>query len=409
MQQIQTMRSLSSILSIVLLFSRNIQGFISPQKNSYRVVSLVKINQSTGATDTATESPALSEKNTKGKSLGLLTFDLDDTLYPIESVIDAANSAFAATMEKYGYSGLTPWDIVKTGILIREEIAANDPQAAAVLTHTKIRELAIRREMENIMLEQKLQETADDWATPVSALADVVVAHAKKWTRTAVSPSIVNAVLTAWEMERHHAAEKHLYPEILDVLKQIKEEHPDVVIGAVTDGRANPMFMTFTLGPFFDFSMSWEDDQGGRSKFFRELSSVEGNAELSWIYDAAYEKYMDLRSQMDAIDAEAPQPKNDSAEDDRVWIHIGDDLAYDVGGSASSGAKTILMELAEKYQQTARHRFDGSKPQPSWSLNLSGELESRQVMNEAAEEMVDKRVGFVTQLPNAINEILEDS
>jgi hypothetical protein len=34
--------------------------------------------------------------------------------------------------------------------------------------------------MENIMLSKKLKETADDWATPVSALADVVVAHAKK-------------------------------------------------------------------------------------------------------------------------------------------------------------------------------------------------------------------------------------
>ena len=102
-------------------------------------------------------------------------------------------------------------------------------------------------------------------------------------------------------MERHHAAERHLYPEVLDVLAQIKEDYPDVIIGAVTDGRANPMFMTFTLAPFFDFCMSWEDDQRGRSKFFTELSSVEGNAELSWIYNAAFEKYKELRSAKDAI------------------------------------------------------------------------------------------------------------
>jgi hypothetical protein len=235
-----------------------------------------------------------------------------------------------------------------------------------------------------------------------------------RWARTAVSPSIVKAVLTAWEMERHHAAERHLYPEVLDVLSQIKEEHPDVIIGAVTDGRANPMFMTFTLAPFFDFCMSWEDDQGGRSKFFTELSSVEGNAELSWIYNAAYEKYEQLRSAKDAIEAEGPHGKGSMSDssvttssEDRVWIHVGDDLAYDVGGSALCGAKTILVELADKYKQTARHRFDGSRPQPTWSTSSWEELEKRRVMNEAALPMVDQKIAFYGQLPEAINTILE--
>lgn len=401
--------------AIVLLFiaKGSVEGFHSPlrdgQRSGFRVAPFVKLDQSSGVADTSTDTPIADTKKTKGKSLGLLTFDLDDTLYPLADVIDAANTAFVTTMEKFGYSGLTPRDIVETGKLIREEIAAEDPEAAAILTHTEIRELAIRREMENIMLDKKLKETADDWATPVSNLADVVVAHAKKWSRTAVSPSVVNAVLTAWEMERHHAAERLLYPEVLDGLKQIKAEHPDVLIGAVTDGRANPMFMTFTLAPFFDFCMSWEDDQGGRRKFFQELSSVEGDAQLSWIYDAAYEKYKNLRAQMDAIDAISPQPKKEGDEDNRVWIHVGDDLAYDVGGSSNSGAKTILVELAEKYRQTARHRFDGTAPQPSWSTNLAKELEKRQIMNKRAEEMVDKKIAFLTQLPEAINEILNET
>ena len=196
-------------------------------------------------------------------------------------------------MARFGYTGIQPIDIVNTGKKIREEM---DPQEAAILTHTQIRELAIRREMEQFMLKRKLQETADDWATPVSDLGDIIVKNAKKWAKTSVSPSIVNAVLTAWEMERHHAAERHLYPELMDILQEIKQEHPDVIIGAVTDGRANPMFMTFTLQKYFDFCMSWEDDQGGRSQFFKELGSVEGDAELSWIYNAAYDKYLELAS-----------------------------------------------------------------------------------------------------------------
>lgn len=230
-----------------------------------------------------------------------------------------------------------------------------------------------------------------------------------RWARTAVSPSIVKAVLTAWEMERHHSAERHLYPDVVDALERLKEEHPDVIIGAVTDGRANPMFMTFTLAPYFDFCMSWEDDQGGRSKFFQELGSVEGEAGLSWIYNAAHEKYEELSSARDAINAESPQQSSKQDDVERVWIHVGDDLAYDVGGAASCGAKTILVELADKYQQTARYRFDGSEPQPSWSTSPQDELATRRLMNEAAKPLVDQKIAFYRQLPEAVNNILESA
>ena len=361
--------------------------------------------QSTAA-DSATASSSTTAKLDTKPTLGLLTFDLDDTLYPVAPVIDEANTAFARAMARFGYTGIQPIDIVNTGKKIREEM---DPQEAAILTHTQIRELAIRREMEQFMLKRKLQETADDWATPVSDLGDIIVKNAKKWAKTSVSPSIVNAVLTAWEMERHHAAERHLYPELMDILQEIKQEHPGVIIGAVTDGRANPMFMTFTLQKYFDFCMSWEDDQGARSQFFKELGSVEGDAELSWIYNAAYDKYLELSSTAAAIDAAAADAKKilpKPSKGNPVWIHIGDDLAYDVGGSAACGAKTIYMELNDKYGQTARHRFEGNQVQPTWSTSLQQELDSRRVMNELAKEHVDQKVAFLSQLPEAINKIL---
>jgi hypothetical protein len=114
------------------------------------------------------------------KTLGLITFDLDDTLYPIAPVIEEANRAFARSMESFGYGSIAPQDIVDTGKAIREEIAAVSPDRAAVLTHTEIRQLAIRREMERITLTRKLKACADDWATPVSSLSPIVVQHAKK-------------------------------------------------------------------------------------------------------------------------------------------------------------------------------------------------------------------------------------
>lgn len=226
-----------------------------------------------------------------------------------------------------------------------------------------------------------------------------------RWAKNAVSPSVVQAVHTAWEMERYHAAERNLYPEVIDVLKQIKDDHPNVIIGAVTDGKANPMLMTFTLAPYFDFCMSWEDDQGARRKFFKELASASSNAELTWIYDAAKEKYRKLAEAVADIDA-ARKNEEPLKYEDAVWIHVGDDLAYDVGGSSSCGAKTIYLELDEKYGQTARTRFDG-REQPSWSTSSEEEIEKRRIMNEQALEYVDAKISFLTRLPEAINDILE--
>jgi FMN phosphatase YigB (HAD superfamily) len=352
--------------------------------------------------DTAENAEAASSATAKTKTLGLLTFDLDDTLYPIEPVINEANAAFVRAMARYGYPDMTPEIIDETARQLREELAQTEgPAAAAILSHTEIRIRAIRREMEKVILKRKLQATADDWATPVEDLSNIVSSHAKRWATSAVSESVVQAVLSAWEMERHHSAERHLYTEVIDALKKIKEENPGVVIGAVTDGRANPMLMTFTLAPYFDFCMSWEDDQGGRSKFFQELSRVEGNADLKWIYNAAVEKYQELAAANAALNKDVPNDPN------KEWIHVGDDLAYDIGGAAQCGAKTILVELADKYQQTARHRFE-AESQPSWSTSSRLELEKRKILNAAAHDKADRTIGFLTRLPEAIDDILNE-
>mmetsp|Transcript_17906 Transcript_17906/g.44257 ORF Transcript_17906/g.44257 Transcript_17906/m.44257 type:complete len:320 (+) Transcript_17906:653-1612(+) len=315
-------------------------------------------------------------------------------------------------MEKYGFPGLSAFDIVETGKIVREEIANEDPEKAAALTHTEIRELAIRREMEKVIFERKLQSTAEDWATQVSSLSPIVRKHAQDWAKTAVSESVVQSVLTQWEMERHHAAERYIFPHVIESLKKIKEEHPNVVIGAVTDGRANPLLMTFTLAPYFDFCMSWEDDQGGRQQFFKELDTVDAKAELRWIYDAARHKYAILKEAQDAIDS----AQSDEAEiqplvwpatyDDLAWIHVGDDLAFDVGGSAACGAKTVLVELPRSVGQTAPFRFDLSVQQPAWSTTSRKELEARIAMNDKARPKVNAEINTMERLPIAINEIL---
>jgi len=159
--------------------------------------------------------------------------------------------------------------------------------------------------------------------------------------------------------------------------------------------------------------MSWEDEQGGRQQFFRELNSVESTPELTWIYDAARHKYAILKHAQAGIDS----AKNDeeikplvwpASYDDLVWIHVGDDLAFDVGGSSACGAKTILVELPKSLGQTAPFRFDTSIKQPAWSTTTKQELEARIKMNEAAKELVTVEINSMERLPIAINQILRD-
>jgi len=261
--------------------------------------------------------------------------------------------------------------------------------------------------MEGVRLLRSLEDVAKEWATPVSGLNPVVVENCKKFATKEVSDSQVQAVYNAWEMERHHAAERLLYPEVIEVLETIKKEHPGVVIGAVTDGRANPLLMPFTLAPYFDFCVSWEDDQGGRQKYFQELSEATDEEQLMWIYEAALDKYREienLRTGLKKRDAVCEVGEDDCK---RIWVHVGDDLAYDVGGSAACGAKTILMELADKYEQT--ERVDKrKKTRPVWDLMSKAELEQRERMNEEAEDQVTARVAFISRLPETINDILED-
>ena len=114
---------------------------------------------------------------TAQKTLGLLTFDLDDTLYPMNVVISEANAAFAKAMERFGYEGIKPSDIVEAAKKIRKEMP---PDEAALLSFTETRKLAIRRVMEEITFKRKLEAMAEDFSTDVENLSKIVVEPARK-------------------------------------------------------------------------------------------------------------------------------------------------------------------------------------------------------------------------------------
>lgn len=70
-----------------------------------------------------------------------------------------------------------------------------------------------------------------------------------------------------------------------------------------------------------------------------------------------------------------------------------------------SSTQQPVLHLDEEYGQTAKLRFRGVMP--AWNTASKEELANRKAMNDAAEEMVDKRVSRMSMLPDAIDEILK--
>mmetsp|Transcript_54529 Transcript_54529/g.162920 ORF Transcript_54529/g.162920 Transcript_54529/m.162920 type:complete len:444 (-) Transcript_54529:493-1824(-) len=318
-----------------------------------------------------------------GHDLGiLLTWDLDDTLYPLTPVIGRANIAFSMMMSKLGYTDVSPRDISRTVKEIRSEY--NDDPELFPPTYVQLRTKAIRREMVRFITRKNLEAVAVDEGTDVEKLTGPIVTLAETKAQRSLDNSAVRAVYDAWESERHAAADANVYPDVAPMLKRLKRDYPHAVMGAVTNGAANPLKMPLTLAPRFDFSVSWGDD-GIARKPDRA------------IYEAALERYKEF----------APEDKPM-----RVWIHIGDDLAYDVGGSSAVGAKTIWTDLTEDYGQTAEARLWVDDPataeRPAWSTAPEEELVMRKKLAEGAKDRITATVSQMSQIPDAVRRIVRD-
>jgi len=303
---------------------------------------------------------------------GLITFDLDDTLFPVGPVVADASQALFRHMqsclpsecddEKADDSNNSnninfhQEEYSKTAKQIRKELQ----QQNTAITYTELRKRAIRR-----MLENRLPQTATH---------DV--------------DAMVGSSYQVWEDHRHTAAEVHLYSGTIPMLRQLRTSYPGVVLAAITNGKGDPTKME-SLREFFEFTVSGEDDD-----VFPSRKPSKG------IYRAALERYRALANTLQRSDgASAPPDPIDSF----CWIHIGDDLANDVGGSARCGAKAIWLDMED-------HDDDNNDTQqPVWSTATPEELERRRLMDEKAKQYVSKRVTTLQSIPSAVEELLAES
>ncbi len=337
----------------------------------------------TSSSSSLSSSSSQKLSTTSIQNANLITFDLDDTIFPVGPVVHDANKALIQHLkDDCGYESITEQSLIKSTKKIRTELKAENK----VITYTELRQRAICNEINNFHNNEKMTYTND------------VVVHA----------------YNLWEENRHLAAERHLYHDTIAMLKSLQEKYPNAVIGAITNGKGNPLKMTNTIHSYFDFCISGEDGD-----VFPNRKPNKG------IYEKSLERFYELISKdKDLLDDKSRNIENLN------WIHIGDDLANDVGASSQCGAYAIWVDLNDdEYNQSATKRFDIGKKessaakndnmnkkeggqeeaqaqQPFWSTATKEEIEKRKKLNEESMQYVSARIETLSSLPSAIESLL---
>mmetsp|Transcript_15908 Transcript_15908/g.23220 ORF Transcript_15908/g.23220 Transcript_15908/m.23220 type:complete len:460 (-) Transcript_15908:38-1417(-) len=378
------------------------------------------VDTSSGSTDST--SAITSATTSSGTSSGphLITFDLDDTIFPVGPVVHDANVALMEHLTSLNDNNganndnvnaptttttcITQSDFIASTKFIRSELAKDGIK----ITYTELRKRTIQRELERISL-IGIEKNDNDF----SATATVDIS---------ISKEVVSNAYELWEEHRHMAAERHLYHDTIAMLDELKERFPDATIAAITNGKGNPLRMTNTIAKYFDYCISGEDDN-----VFPYRKPDAG------IYKVAVEKYQqeynNINTGSGSGRVSVSGSDTSSDDDDFCWIHIGDDLANDVGASAQCGAKSIWVDLDEELYNQTTHTGSGTTPgttttpssgstgtdnekekqqqqqQPVWSTATKEEQEMRRILNEEAHKYVAARVRNLSELPDVVKNI----
>lgn len=296
----------------------------------------------------------------EGASPRLISFDLDDTLFPTTDVVKAANLKMLEALEERGCGKVQLPDYLATTKKIRKGLESPS-------TYQGLRKMALKQTFLNAGIENS---QLDVW---------------------------VEECYQAWEQERHSAAERFLFEDAIETLKTLKATYPDVALVAITNGAGDPLQMKETLAPYFDFTVSGEMD-----------AVFPNRKPDSFIYEYTLQQYK-ARSDLE-----------DSFPASGGWVHVGDCLANDVGASSRCGAEAIWfchleddlegMGDQESKVQAAASRLVQSKDTaqtPEWSTATPEEVEARKKQIEDGKQYVSATIHQLSELPEAVKSVLE--
>lgn len=281
-------------------------------------------------------------------TLGLLSFDLDDTLFPTSEVVRSANEVMISTMHELGCSDTTIPLFLDNTRTIRKSLT--NP-----ITYRDLRKKTIRK----TLLESSEFGKSSNGNGGKEQL-DI----------------LVDECYDAWVNGRHAAAERFVFEDAVETLRNLRETYPDVCIAAITNGAGDPLSMSNTLAPYFDMRISGEDE-----------AVFPHRKPHPYIYEYTLGQY------------------GKSIDEEVVWCHVGDCLANDVGASASCGAQAIWM-CSEADEDSAAARLTDTKRVPEWSTASTEELQMRAEQVANGRESVAAKIEKLSELPEAIDRIL---
>ncbi|CAB9516891.1 expressed unknown protein [Seminavis robusta] len=280
----------------------------------------------------------------------LITFDLDDTIFPIKPAVEEANVAQLRAMKQLaGYPETTMEQCMVQTRAIRQTLTQP-------ITYTDLRKGAIRAELERI------HGNNDD-----------------------VAQQVVEQCFDAWLQERHASAERHLFPETIPALQELQStlgQKYNLCMAGITNGRGNPLCMPSTE-PFFQFCVSGED-----ANVFPHRKPHPN------IYKAALEQWQQL--------VEEAMPT--------VWIHVGDCLANDVGASSDVGAKAIWVAPSEEPEDgeqpswstaTAKDLKERAKLMEAARSKMSGKVTNLSQLTTVVQDIVSKELAAAETVLNS--------
>jgi FMN phosphatase YigB (HAD superfamily) len=239
--------------------------------------------------------------NQETPHLALLTFDLDNTLFPVGPVLEDADVAMIRALHSAGCTEATD-------VSIARQMKQIQKKAERRMSFSEQRKRAIHQEMELIT---KPGETLDI--------------------------DFVHTISNVWLDERHRSAERNLFSDTIAMLETIKTKFPRTCIGAITNGDGNPLCMNATLASYFDFCVSGED-----SNIFPNKKPQRG------IYEASIAAY-------------CTRYPSKLTQDSHIWCHVGDCLVNDVWASSRTGAHAIWIEVDESATNVTTK---GHRPSP---------------------------------------------
>lgn len=345
-------------------------------------------------------SPSASSSST----VEVVTFDLDDTLWPTTPVVGAANQAFVDFCQER-IPGFPDCAGVNEYMKVRPEnptpsrssaSSSSDEDLANRLRHLRVpfsdihfprsfplpldnSPQAIRKERE------EASAAVGERHSPLSFASLRIAGGFRAATALGFPEADAVAVVSrgyhiAWIPTRGAAAEANLFPGVREALAKIRANHPRAVIGSITNGLGSAAGAG--LGDFFDFEIS--------ADALMDEAMVHGDDARK---PARYPFELAMRLARETMRTnEGGETVPGWSGDPSRWVHVGDDLLNDCKAAKSHAFRTVLVEEpgVVPYQPGG-----GGGSYPGDPARGTEELD--------AAALVDARVASVSQLPDVLS------